>query len=101
MAGIQRENCWQHYEEWRHVYELLYCFDDQKRQMEGLRLVDVWRSRGCAKLPLAVECTACLVAADIGLNDDGSCSAMTSSRSLSIAMGIIRFVNGMVDQGKL
>lgn len=46
----------------------------------------VWKSRSMGKLPLAVESTANLISAHL---DQGR---------LTLAMAIVRFVNGMVDQ---
>ncbi len=96
MSEKKRATCWRNRAEWAYVYKMLYCFEDENNQRKALSIVDVWRSRHCAKLPIAVECTANLIAAKIGL---GSTSSRT--KSLSIAMALIRFVNGMVDQGWL
>ena len=91
MAEKFRSTCWQNWNEWISVYEKIYSFGDQKIQAEGLRIIDTWRSRSEGKTPLAIECTAGLVAADIGLGQ--------ITRGLSLAMALVRFVNGMVDQG--
>ena len=92
MAEKFRLTCWQNWNEWVSVYEKIYSFGDQEIQAEGLRLIDIWRSRSEGKTPLAIECTAGLVAADIGLLGQ-------TTRGLSLAMALVRFVNGMVDQG--
>eukprot|EP00794_Sanderia_malayensis_P012060 gene12060-13303_t len=95
MAHVFHATCWKDWQEWRHTYTMLYSFQDIASQIEGLKLVDVWRSRKASKLPVAVECTANLVAANIGLSNS---LFEDKDRTLSIAMALVRFVNSMVDQ---
>ena len=82
---------WSCREEWLETYHNLYS---NEQQMKGIEQVEIWKSRSGSKLPLAVEVTASLIAA--GSIDD---RAQVSSCVLrhTMAMAIVRFVNGMVD----
>ena len=91
MASSARVVCWQNHEEWLHVYRTLYNFDDPEAQRRGIHRVAVWKSRSMGKLPLAIECTANLISAHLG-------STSNIQERLTLAMAIVRFVNGMVDQ---
>ena len=85
---------WQNREEWLYVYKALFNFDDAAAQRKGLDRVDAWRSRSAGKLPLAIDCTAYLISAELSLGNV-TCSMQ---RKLILAMAIVRFVNGMTDQ---
>ena len=100
MAEKFRSTCWQSWQEWTKVYEMIFSYEDLTHQDEALKMIDVWRSRGEAKLPVAVECTYLLVAAT-KLSDERSSpnSCQLFQSRLAIAMALVRFVNGMVDQG--
>lgn len=91
MASSARVVCWQNHEEWLHVYRSLYNFDDPEAQRRGIHSVAVWKSRSMGKLPLAIECTANLISGHLG-------STGNIQERLTLAMAIVRFVNGMVDQ---
>lgn len=93
MASTPRVVCWQNREEWLYVYITLYNFDNPEAQRRGVDRVAAWKSRSVGKLPLAIESTANLISAHLGLADVG-----TVQGRLSLAMAIVRFVNGMVDQ---
>ncbi|XP_058954973.2 uncharacterized protein [Pocillopora verrucosa] len=92
MASSARVVCWQNREEWLYVYRTLYNFDDPEGQKRGIDRVAAWKSRSMGKLPLAIECTVNLISAHListrNTHDQGR---------LTLAMAIVRFVNGMVD----
>ena len=94
MASHARVVCWQNREEWLYVYKALYSYDDPDVQRKGLDRVAAWKSRSAGKLPLAIECTANLISAQLALENVGS----DVQGRLTLAMAIVRFVNGMVDQ---
>ena len=94
MASTARVVCWQYREEWLYVYRSLYSFDDPEAQRKGLDRVAAWKSRSAGKLPLAIECTANLISAQLAIENIG-CDVQSR---LTLAMAIVRFVNGMVDQ---
>lgn len=94
MASQARVVCWQNREEWLYVYKVLYSFDDPDAQRKGLDRVAAWKSRSAGKLPLAIECTANLISAHLAQENVG-CDVQGR---LTLAMAIVRFVNGMVDQ---
>lgn len=99
MAAIthERSTGWKNWEEWSLVYELIFNSSDSAQQKEGLQLIEVWRSRSHGKLPIAVECTSCVLCAALGqVNDNQN----QTYKRLSMAMALVRFVNGMVDQGR-
>jgi ribosomal biogenesis protein LAS1 len=85
---------WSCREEWLQTYQNLYNFDNTEQQIKGLERVDVWKSRSGSKLPLAVEVTASLITA--GVEDVTSHVTPYVARH-TMAMAIVRFVNGMVD----
>ncbi|XP_078383014.1 uncharacterized protein LOC144665624 [Oculina patagonica] len=95
MASTARVVCWQNREEWLHVYRTLFNFDDPEAQRRAVNRVDAWKSRSMGKLPLAIESTANLISAHLGLVDGGTRDVQVR---LTLAMAIVRFVNGMVDQ---
>ena len=107
MVDLVRPTCWENEAEWTLVYDLLFGSNDAKCKIEGLRLIDLWRSRSEAKVPVAVDCTACLIGAITV--DDSLASLLTNAatgssrdemlRRLAFAMALVRFVNGMADQG--
>ena len=92
MASSARVVCWQNREEWLYIYRTLYNFDDPEGQKRGIDRVAAWKSRSMGKLPLAIECTVNLISAHListrNTHDQGR---------LTLAMAIVRFVNGMVD----
>lgn len=92
MATEARVVCWQNREEWLYVYRALYNFDDPEIQRTGVDRVAAWKSRSAGKLPLAIECTANLVSSRLANVVD------EIQGRLTLAMAIVRFVNGMVDQ---
>lgn len=94
MATEARVVCWQNREEWLYVYRALYNFDDPEIQRKGVDRVAAWKSRSAGKLPLAIECTANLVSSRLALNN----VVDEIQGRLTLAMAIVRFVNGMVDQ---
>ena len=101
MAEKQRATCWRDWKEWSFVYNLIFNSNDAASTIEGLKLIDVWRSRSEAKLPVAVDCTACLVSANLGRADQVSGGGRGEIvKRLAMAMALVRFVNGMADQGK-
>ncbi|XP_028405975.1 protein LAS1-like [Dendronephthya gigantea] len=81
-------------EEWLETYHNLYNFDNIEQQTKGLQHVEMWRSRSHSKLPLAIEATASLISA--GIEDVRSLITPYVLRH-TMAMVIVRFVNGMVD----
>ena len=85
---------WSSRDEWLETYRNLYNFDNPNQQRDGLDRVEAWKSRSGSKLPLAVEATASLINA--GMEDVES---ITRSHVVqqTMAMVIVRFVNGMVD----
>ena len=85
---------WSCREEWLETYYNLYNFDNMEQQTKGLKRVETWRSRSHSKLPLAIEATASLVSA--GVEDVRSLVSPYVLRH-TMAMVIVRFVNGMVD----
>ena len=85
---------WLSRDEWLQTYRNLYNFDNPKQQRDGLDRVEAWKSRSGSKLPLAVEATASLIAA--GVEDVGLIISSHVVRQ-TMAMVIVRFVNGMVD----
>lgn len=89
-----RAVCWQNREEWLYVYRALYNFDDPEAQRRGLDRVAAWKSRSAGKLPIAIESTAVLISAQLALED----VTYNLQMKLTVAMAIVRFVNGMVDQ---
>lgn len=95
MASTARVVCWQNREEWLHVYRALFNFDDPEAQRRAVDRVAAWKSRSVGKLPLAIESTANLISAHLGLVDGGTRGVQGR---LTLAMAIVRFVNGMVDQ---
>ena len=101
MADNVRPTCWINKKEWIRVYDLIFHSDNFERKIEGLKMIDVWKSRSEAKLPVAVDCTACLVSATVvGLARATSGDTRDELlRRLALAMALVRFVNGMVDQG--
>ena len=94
MATEARVVCWQNREEWLYVYRALYNFDDPEIQRKGVDRVAAWKSRSAGKLPLAIESTANLVSSRLALNN----VVDEIQGGLTLAMAIVRFVNGMVDQ---
>ena len=98
MAVQVRVSCWLDWHEWAEVFQLLYDFQDHRRLLEGLSHVEAWKSRG--KLPVAVECTANLVSALTLTNVElEELESVQSNIRLSLGMALVRFVNGMTDQG--
>lgn len=95
MASTPRVVCWRNREEWLYVYRTLFNFDDPEAQRRALDRVAAWKSRSVGKLPLAIESTANLISAHLGLVDGGTQDVQVR---LTLAMAIVRFVNGMVDQ---
>ena len=85
---------WSCREEWLETYQNLYNFDNIEQQTKGLQRVEAWKSRSGTKLPLAAEATASLIAA--GVEDVRSLVKPHVVRH-TMAMAIVRFVNGMVD----
>ena len=85
---------WSSRDEWLETYRNLYNFDNPNQQRDSLDRVEAWKSRSGSKLPLAVEATASLITA--GMEDVES---ITRSHVVqqTMAMVIVRFVNGMVD----
>ena len=75
------------------MYRALYSFNEPDIQKKGVDRVAAWRSRSAGKLPLAIECTANLVSAQLVLDNVGEVQGR-----LTLAMAIVRFVNGMADQ---
>ena len=103
MADKIRPTCWINRTEWIRVYDLIFHSKNFEHKMEGLKMIDVWKSRSEAKLPVAVDCTACLInATTVGLSlNSATCGGTRDEmlRRLALAMALVRFVNGMVDQG--
>lgn len=95
MASTARVVCWQNREEWLCIYRTLFNFDDPDAQRRAVDRVAAWKSRSVGKLPLAIESTANLISAHLGLVDSGTRDVQGR---LTLAMAIVRFVNGMVDQ---
>ena len=94
MASTARVVCWRNCDEWLHVYRQLYSFDEPEAQKKGVDRVAAWTSRSGGKLPLAIESTANLISAYLGL---AAVESGVQGR-LMLAMALVRFVNGMVDQ---
>lgn len=94
MAFPARVVCWQNREEWLYVYRALYSLDDPEAQRKGVDRVAAWKSRSAGKLPLAIECTANLISAQLAMHNAG----FDVQERLTLAMAIVRFVNGMADQ---
>lgn len=97
MADKTRVMCWLNRQEWLDIYQCLYSFNDEKLQKKGLDRVMAWKSRSGGKLPLAIESTTDLVRAH--LNERES-SVFTAENQLSLAMALVRFVNGMSDMNQ-
>lgn len=95
MTSKARVVFWQDREEWLYVYRTLFNFDNPDAQRGAVDRVAAWKSRSVGKLPLAIESTANLVSAHLGLADLGTRDV---EGRLTLAMAIVRFVNGMVDQ---
>ena len=95
MACTARVVCWQNREEWLYVYRTLFNFENPDAQRRAADRVAAWKSRSVGKLPLAIESTANLISAHLGLVDLGTRDV---EGRLTLAMAIVRFVNGMVDQ---
>ena len=76
------------------MYKALFNFDDAAAQRKGLDRVDTWKSRSAGKLPLAIDCTAYLISAELSLKNV-TCSLQ---RKLILVRAIVRFVNVMTDQ---
>ena len=86
---------WMCREEWITTYKNLYNFQDTKSQVKGVKRVQAWKSRSCGKLPLSIETTASLIAATIVDVEESQTRPLAVQ--LTMAMAIVRFVNGMVD----
>lgn len=96
MAGKLRTTCWKDWKEWTLVYNLIFKSNEIDHQREGLQTIEVWRSRNQTKLPVAIDCTSCLLSANLG---HVTIDTPLVTKRLSLAMALVRFVNGMVDQG--
>jgi len=94
---MARETAWSSWEEWNHVKNLFFSSDEPIKQLEAIQFVEMWKSRiRSGTLPVSIELTATLIAASVQLNK----SDKTSNRyqtSLSGAMALVRFVNGITD----
>lgn len=91
-----RETAWSSWEEWQQVRKLLYSFDDINMLKNGVHMVNAWRSRlRVGALPVSVELTASLIASYLVSVQH---SDTDDHLRLSIAMALVRFVNGITDQ---
>lgn len=85
---------WSCRDEWIETYHNLYDFENIEQQVKGLERVKVWQSRSRSKLPLAVDATASIITAGV---EDVKAIVSQSVVRYTMAMVIVRFVNGMVD----
>ena len=103
MADKIIPTCWENTREWILVYDLIYHSNTTEQKIDALKIIDVWRSRSEAKLPIAVDCTACIISAMIvgPSPPDSICGSSQEEllKRLALAMTLVRFVNGMTDQG--
>ena len=86
---------WMCRKEWLVTYQNLYSFHDTASQVQGGKRVEAWRSKSNGQLPVSIEATVSLIAAVLDDTEDSSKSPL--GVQLTMAMAIVRFVNGMVD----
>lgn len=91
MSGGVRVVPWICIEEWKQIYCWLYS-EDKQTQKQALDRVIAWRSR--CKLPVGVECTAAFVECQL---HRARGQARGLDIQLSLALAIVRFVNGITD----
>ena len=84
---------WASWSEWHDAYAFLFALDEPDRRRLGVRLGELWRTRG--PLPLAVEATVTL--AELALADGTDLKLSEHALRLTYAMTITRLVNGVVD----
>lgn len=80
---------WIDAQEWSQIYHELY--GSHELQQHAVMRIKAWLSRG--RVPVAIESTSNLV--EISLSDHSP-----TEKRLLLSMALIRFVNGIVDQGQ-
>jgi ribosomal biogenesis protein LAS1 len=86
---------WHDWEEWEQVKEGLFG-KSREKQNHAINMIKVWTCRG--NVPISVESTCAIIEI---LNDIYSNTPSKQEISqLSLAMALVRFVNGVVDQAQ-
>lgn len=80
-----RQVPWASAQEWSDTYSKLYSESKDIRE-QGVKRVKSWVSRG--RIPISAESTMILVDCELSCN------------RLQLSMAIVRFVNGLVDNGQ-
>ena len=91
---------WVDRQELRHVYNELYS-DNVTLQMHAIGRVQIWEARSLSRLPMAVECTAAFIKANIEYSNCPQPVGNNHRLREIYSMALIRFVNLFTERNQM